>query len=155
MSCGPSQFWAGSREGPFQQHLELRSCTRQEWPAAASCAWRSRADAGRSPEVCLALRGTYLKRLFFGAAQSCFLSIKRLAEPGSPVLQQKSVILSHSCFLGGGVLASEASVTSYGTGTYRGPEAKEVKGMCEGQWGQSSRGERTAGRGQATQSHQK
>lgn len=83
--------------------------------------------------MCLALRGTYLERLFLGAAHSCFLSVKRLAEPGSPVLWKKSVILSHSCFLRGGVLASEASVTSCGTGTYRGPEAKEVKGMSEGQ----------------------
>lgn len=32
VSCGPNQFWAGSREGLFQQHLELRSCTRQEQP---------------------------------------------------------------------------------------------------------------------------
>ncbi|ELK09957.1 Cation-independent mannose-6-phosphate receptor [Pteropus alecto] len=37
---------------------------------------------------------------------------------------------------------------------YTGPEAKEVKGMSEGQWGRTSGGERTVGRGQATQSHQ-
>lgn len=53
------------------------------------------------------------------------------------------------------MLASEASATSCGTGMYRGPEAKEVKGMSEGQWARTSGGERTVGRGQATQSHQK
>lgn len=90
---------------------------------SAACALKSRDHTSTIPRipriVFLALRGTYLKCLFSGVSQSCFLSVKRIAVPGeSPVLWKKLVILHYSaisrevvCWQEG--LFPEASMTGW------------------------------------------